>query len=67
MDENEIVDLIEDLKSAGFPCIIVLGDDDDKYASSIKDEIEDLPDEEDDDEDDETEESDDDEDEEDDE
>ncbi len=66
MDENEIVDLIEDLKSAGFPCIIVLGDDD-KYASSIKDEIEDLPDEEDDDEDDETEESDDDEDEEDDE
>jgi len=62
MDENEIADLIDDLKSAGFPCIIVLGDngqdDDDRYASSIKDEIEDLPDEEDDDQDDETEESD---------
>ena len=28
MDENEIEDLIDDLKSAGFPCIIVLGDND---------------------------------------
>jgi hypothetical protein len=28
MDENEIEDLIDGLKSAGFPCIIVLGDDD---------------------------------------
>ena len=63
MDENEIADLIDDLKSAGFPCIVVLGDndsdDDDRYASSIKDEIEDLPDDEDDDQGDEIEESDD--------
>ena len=28
MDENEIEDLIDGLKNAGFPCIIVLGDDD---------------------------------------
>jgi hypothetical protein len=27
MDDNEIEDLIDGLKSAGFPCIIVLGDD----------------------------------------
>ena len=28
MDENEIEDLIDGLKASGFPCIIVLGDDD---------------------------------------
>ena len=28
MDDNEIEDLIDDLKSAGFPSIIVLGDKD---------------------------------------
>ena len=43
MDESEIADLVDDLKSAGFPCIIVLGDNDQD------DEIEESDDDEDDD------------------
>lgn len=42
MDENEIEDLVEDLKSAGFPCIVVLGNDQDEDQD---DEIEESDDE----------------------